>query len=216
MTLYADYLDDRTRHGDPTLQHGYAMTIHVAQGLTVDQAFVLAGAGLNQELGYTALSRGRHSNRLYAAREPDTSRVEYAPADAHRIDPIARLATALGTSSATTLAIDAGHEPTAHDRLAKAQHENAQAAARRRAAEAARGGWLPGRRRELAQLRDAEALAAHRVERVRREQLELAHGARPFATDREHDASFARTADLILERRLQRENRRDAGRGLER
>ena len=53
------YLDDRTVHGDPTLQHGYAMTVHVAQGLTVDHAFVLAGPGLNRELGYTAISRGR-------------------------------------------------------------------------------------------------------------------------------------------------------------
>ena len=61
VTLGAGYLDDRTVHGDPTLQHGYAMTVHVAQGLTVDHAFVLAGPGLNRELGYTALSRGRET-----------------------------------------------------------------------------------------------------------------------------------------------------------
>ena len=75
------YLDDRTVHGDPTLLHGYASTIHVAQGLTVDHAFVLAGPGLNRESGYTALSRGRHTNRLYAARDPDTTRAEFAPVD---------------------------------------------------------------------------------------------------------------------------------------
>ncbi len=72
VTLDADYLDDRTIHGDPTLLHGYAMTVHVAQGLTVDHAFVLAGPGLDRELGYTALSRGRESNQLYAARDTDT------------------------------------------------------------------------------------------------------------------------------------------------
>ncbi len=102
VTLDADYLDDRTVHGDPTLLHGYASTIHVAQGLTVDHAFVLAGPGLNRESGYTALSRGRHTNRLYAARDPDTTRAEFAPIDPHRVDPIARLTAQLGTSSANT------------------------------------------------------------------------------------------------------------------
>ena len=108
VTLGPGYLEDRTVHGDPTLQHGYAMTVHVAQGLTVDHAFVLAGPGLNRELGYTAISRGRESNHLYVAREPETARVEYAPTDPYRVDPIARLTAQLATSSETTLAIDTG------------------------------------------------------------------------------------------------------------
>ena len=37
---------DATGDGDPTLLHGYAITGHVAQGLTVDRAFVLAGDGM--------------------------------------------------------------------------------------------------------------------------------------------------------------------------
>jgi len=69
VTLDADYLDDRTVHGDPTLLHGYASTIHVAQGLTVDHAFVLAGPGLNRESGYTALSsRTTHQPSLRRTR----------------------------------------------------------------------------------------------------------------------------------------------------
>lgn len=79
VTLDADYLDDRTVHGEPSLLHGYAMTIHVAQGLTVNHAFLLAGLGLDREAGYTALSRGRETNHIYAARDKETPRAEYAP-----------------------------------------------------------------------------------------------------------------------------------------
>ena len=59
LFLRADYLDA----GHVT--HGYAITGHKAQGLTVDQTFVLGSDDLYREWGYVALSRGRHSNRLY-------------------------------------------------------------------------------------------------------------------------------------------------------
>jgi hypothetical protein len=219
VTLDADYLDDRTAHGDPTLLHGYATTIHVAQGLTVDHAFVLAGPGLARESGYTALSRGRHTNRLYTARDRDESCDEYAPADVHRGDPIARLSAQLGTSCANTLAIDTGRiELDRGDPFAQAQHVHALAVAHRRAAETSRTRWLPSRRRQLEQLRRAETLAAHRVDDLRREGHELRHDTRPFVTERESDDRFVKTADLIVERRLQREldRGRDLGRGLER
>jgi ATP-dependent exoDNAse (exonuclease V) alpha subunit len=47
------------------VDHGYAMTIHKAQGITVDRAFVLGGEDLYREAGYTALSRARTSTHLY-------------------------------------------------------------------------------------------------------------------------------------------------------
>jgi ATP-dependent exoDNAse (exonuclease V) alpha subunit len=50
---------------DGGLDHAYAMTIHKAQGLTCDRAFVLGDELLHREAAYTALSRGRHENRLY-------------------------------------------------------------------------------------------------------------------------------------------------------
>ena len=62
--LGPDFLTARTPHGEPTLQHGYAVTVHVAQGITVDRAYVLAH-GLSRESAYTALSRGRDANRLF-------------------------------------------------------------------------------------------------------------------------------------------------------
>ena len=41
------------------------MTIHKAQGLTADEALVLATDDLYQEAGYTALSRARLETRVY-------------------------------------------------------------------------------------------------------------------------------------------------------
>ena len=216
VTLGAGYLEDRTVHGDPTLQHGYAMTVHVAQGLTVDHAFVLAGPGLNRELGYTALSRGRETNQLYAARGAETARVEYAPTDPYRIDPIARLAAQLATSSETTLAIDTG-DPATSER-----------AARRRGTRAPRGRRSATRRgglaRPLAPLPPPRARApSPRRDPTRTPRRDPAppadrarHGERPFVEDRD-DHSQSREMDRrIAERRLQRELGRELGRGLER
>jgi conjugative relaxase-like TrwC/TraI family protein len=64
VVVPADYVD--AGHVD----HAYAITVHKAQGLTCDRAFVLGGEHLYREAGYTALSRGRHENRLYAV-EPE-------------------------------------------------------------------------------------------------------------------------------------------------
>src|SRR3546814_14563802 len=47
------------------LTHGYATTIHKAQGATVDRCLILADDTATREHAYTALSRGRHSNDLY-------------------------------------------------------------------------------------------------------------------------------------------------------
>ncbi len=50
------------------IDHGYAVTIHKAQGATVDRSFVLP-AGLDRNLAYVALSRHRESVSLYAGRD---------------------------------------------------------------------------------------------------------------------------------------------------
>lgn len=47
------------------LTHGYATTIHKAQGATFDRAFVLASGGLYREAGYVAMSRARARSELY-------------------------------------------------------------------------------------------------------------------------------------------------------
>jgi ATP-dependent exoDNAse (exonuclease V) alpha subunit len=55
IELGPGFLHDTSSQGGPTLLHGYALTCHVAQGLTADSALLLADAGLSKELAYTAL-----------------------------------------------------------------------------------------------------------------------------------------------------------------
>ena len=52
------------------LDHGYALTAHLAQGATVDRAYVLGSDELYREWGYTALSRHRAEARLYVSGTP--------------------------------------------------------------------------------------------------------------------------------------------------
>ena len=79
VRLDSEYLQRVTNHGDPVVAHGYAVTGHVAQGLTTDRAFVLASDELYREWTYTAMSRGRQLNRLYVVDNPSRVRDEIAP-----------------------------------------------------------------------------------------------------------------------------------------
>ncbi len=84
------------------VRHAYATTIHKAQGLTVDEAFVLGDDALYQEAGYVALSRGRTQNRLYLVARPHDPDHHHPP---HRRSPLDELAAALRVSRAQELAI---------------------------------------------------------------------------------------------------------------
>jgi Ti-type conjugative transfer relaxase TraA len=56
------------------LEHGYAATVHKAQGVTVDRAHVLAGAGMDRHMAYVALTRHREGVALHWSREAMGSR----------------------------------------------------------------------------------------------------------------------------------------------
>lgn len=96
ITLPADYV---TAH----VQHGYALTIHKAQGATCDATFVLGDETLAQQSGYTALSRGRDQNQLYVMNtdDPDTDE-RHGHVTREGVDLVARLRR----SEAKELAID--------------------------------------------------------------------------------------------------------------
>ena len=71
-------VDGQRRGG---LDHAYAATVHRAQGATADSCHVLLGDTAFREQAYTALSRGRTSNRLYLTR--DVADAALAHADVH-------------------------------------------------------------------------------------------------------------------------------------
>ncbi|GGA84898.1 hypothetical protein GCM10011491_10620 [Brucella endophytica] len=56
------------------IDHGYAATIHKAQGMTVDRAHVLATPGLDAHASYVALSRHRDRMGLHYGRDDFASR----------------------------------------------------------------------------------------------------------------------------------------------
>ena len=52
------------------IDHGYAVSVHKAQGVTVDNPFVMLGDTMSdREWGYVAASRGRNETRFYATQE---------------------------------------------------------------------------------------------------------------------------------------------------
>ncbi len=51
------------------VDHGYATTIHKAQGATVDRAYVLASKSMDRHLTYVSMTRHRDGVALYAGRD---------------------------------------------------------------------------------------------------------------------------------------------------
>jgi Ti-type conjugative transfer relaxase TraA len=71
MTIQTD--DGRSVHFDlkdyNRIDHGYAATIHKAQGMTVDRTHVLATPGMDAHSSYVALSRHRDGMELHYGRD---------------------------------------------------------------------------------------------------------------------------------------------------
>ncbi len=66
VVLGPRYLERRTRQGEPSLQHAYAVTKFGAQSKTYDRAYPLLDAGASLEEELVALSRGREMANVYA------------------------------------------------------------------------------------------------------------------------------------------------------
>ena len=107
VTLPFDYLD--AGH----LIHGYATTIHKAQGLTVDEVFVLGDDTYAHEHGYTALTRGRDANRVYLVQADPPEHDLPHQTDAPAPDPLDAFMQSLHRSAGKTAAIDIA--PPDHD-----------------------------------------------------------------------------------------------------
>ncbi|MGB4190936.1 MAG: hypothetical protein WBJ81_00085, partial [Rickettsiales bacterium] len=53
----------------PYIDHGYAATVHKAQGITVDKTYVLATKGFNQHLTYVSMTRHTEDAQMYYSKE---------------------------------------------------------------------------------------------------------------------------------------------------
>lgn len=56
------------------IDHGYAVTIHKAQGVTVDRAYLLATPGMDRSLAYVGMTRHREAATLFAGIDDFTDR----------------------------------------------------------------------------------------------------------------------------------------------
>jgi conjugative relaxase-like TrwC/TraI family protein len=214
VALDRAYLERPTRHGRPALMHGYAITAHLAQGLTCGETFILATDQLSREAGYVALSRGREANRLYALRPAAAERAEYAPATARDKDARAALVDALGRSRAQTLAADTPEPSALVTELASVVQErqrleriHARAQGARGRLEQERPGWLraAARKRHVVALdragtavQEAEAQlgrVAAREDRLK-ERLVQERAARARERAREPEGPFVRERAL--------------------
>jgi conjugative relaxase-like TrwC/TraI family protein len=153
-TLPSRYVHLRTPRGSPAVEHGYALTAHLAQGMTTDQAFILGSETVYREWGYTAWSRARERTRFYVV-EPEISDEHHtaAPVDVDRFDELARR---LDRTEAQRLGLDSLPHPIADRRAAAAKH--------------ARESYLEralGPRPEAISRRRAWDRAARRIERYR-------------------------------------------------
>lgn len=101
VRLDHDYLDNGW------VDHGYALTVHKAQGITCDRVIVVGPAGLYREGAYVAMSRARVSAHLYATAEQAAAVEERhalgipLPTEGER-DAEAELLNKLQTSAAKT------------------------------------------------------------------------------------------------------------------
>ncbi len=86
------------------LTHGYATTIHKAQGATVDRSLVLLDDTTSREHAYTALSRGPHGNDVFVVAED--RRADERHAAEIEPDPLDDLRQAIRRSAGKRMALD--------------------------------------------------------------------------------------------------------------
>ncbi len=207
------YLARSNQRNGPSLAHGYAITGHSAQGMTCRVAFVLALGPVSREWGYTALSRGREANRLYAITGEPDERAEYAPAGRSR-DARRDVPAAFSRSAAQTLASDIGGEQQLQQELVAATTGREAAERSHRRAVAMRAeleGGRPPRLRFHAHTRHRDALATgRRVEAAAEMRLQALQAREAELRDEIHRsrAGHERTPDHdVLERAVPSQSR---------
>ena len=115
---------------------GYAITVHRAQGATVDRAHVLTSPSMGREALYVAMTRGRDANTVYVATDhpdPDCDHPDLARPDDGPRDVLTRiLQTPTGEHSATETRQTAAEDAASLRRLVPIRATIAAALDRRR------------------------------------------------------------------------------------
>jgi conjugative relaxase-like TrwC/TraI family protein len=226
VALDADYLARRTpRDEAPALQHCYAATIYVAQGSTVDRAFVCADPSLGRQEFYVAASRSREETRFYAVAGIEPERASYAPHEPAPVEELGEIRAAIERDGAQRAAVDEAIRAQLAGRstrdLVAARAELREVVADREGAarihtrdlmelERATGGLAAAHGRldaaqaqrrpqshELAYLRSREELARQGLERIQQEMTARA----PASGSRELRAELAVIDSVLAERR---------------
>lgn len=89
-----------------SMRHGYAITVHKAQGRTCEHGLLLASDDLHREMGYVGLSRGKQSNRMYLVADEPPDELERHGRPGDRADPLDLVVDSLRRSDAKKLAVD--------------------------------------------------------------------------------------------------------------
>ena len=117
-----------------SLTHGYASTVHKAQGSTVDRSFVYMDRGVDRHLAYVAMTRHRQDTNVYASRESFRSYSEMTTYASQRrsqdstldyrddgrsalVDPVAEFARMRSEQNRLRSRVAAG-DPEARERMA--------------------------------------------------------------------------------------------------
>jgi ATP-dependent exoDNAse (exonuclease V) alpha subunit len=86
-------------------RHGYAVTVHKAQGRTRDHGLLLASDDMPREMGI-GLSRARDSNRMYHVDDEPADELEHHGRPGERPDPFELVTDSLRQGDAKGLAIE--------------------------------------------------------------------------------------------------------------
>ncbi|HEX4732502.1 MAG TPA: MobF family relaxase [Solirubrobacterales bacterium] len=73
------YLRQTTEHGEPAIQHAYALTAFAAQGKTFDASYALLDPGGSQEDFVVTISRSRGPTFVYAVAAPEIGDSDLGP-----------------------------------------------------------------------------------------------------------------------------------------
>jgi len=87
VVLRSAYLDYRTTSGEPSLQHGYAISAYAAESKTFERAFALLDAGASREEFLVSVSRSRGPTVAYGAAAMELTDAELGPGMRRLEDP---------------------------------------------------------------------------------------------------------------------------------